>query len=114
MGLFSGIIFGKIASGFKKAVSKIGSGLKKAANKVYHKALVPLYKKVLKPTWNKVIKPVGEKAISYVSHGIDRVERIADAGIKGVEGGANLLSGIGNTPVVLLGALGLGALLIMK
>lgn len=111
---FLGINFGKIASGFKRAVSTIGNGLKKAATTVYHKAIVPTYNKVLKPAYEKVIKPAATKALEYVKHGVDRVERIADAGVKGIEGGANLLSGLGNTPVVLLGAMGLGALLLLR
>jgi hypothetical protein len=116
MGFLSGlgINFGKISSGFKTAISVIGKGFKKAGNTIYHKAIVPTYEKILKPAYTKIIKPVGEKGISFVSHAVDRVERIADAGVKGVEGAGNILSGIGNTPVVLLGALGLGALLIMK
>jgi hypothetical protein len=116
MGFLSGlgINFGKISSGFKTAFSTIGKGLKKAATTVYHKALVPAYEHVLKPAYTKIIKPVGEKGISFIKHSVDRVERIADAGVKGVEGAGNILSGIGNTPVVLLGALGLGALLILK
>ena len=111
---FLGINFGKISSGFKTAFSVIGKGFKKAANKIYHKAIIPTYNKVLKPAYEKVIKPAGEKALNFVKHGVDRVERIADAGVKGVEGGANLLSGLGNTPVVLLGAMGLGALLLLR
>ena len=111
---FLGINFGKIGAGFKSAFSTIGNGLKKAATTVYHKALVPAYEHILKPAYTKIIKPVGEKAISFVKHSVDRVERIADAGTKGVEGLGNLASGIGNTPIVLLGALGLGALLILK
>ena len=97
---FLGINFNKIAAGFKSAISTIGHGLKKAAVGVYNHALKPIYKGVIKPAWNKVIKPVGKRAISFVSHAVDRVERIADAGVKGVEGGANLLSGLGNTPIV--------------
>jgi hypothetical protein len=111
---FLGINFGKIASGFKSAVSTVGHGLKSAATGVYHSALVPLYNKVLKPAYTKVIKPVGERAISFVSHGIDRVEHIADAGVKGLESGAGLLDTISKSPMIILGVIGLGALLALK
>jgi hypothetical protein len=111
---FLGINFGKIASGFKRAVSTIGHGLKKAAVGVYHKALKPLYKKVLKPAWNKVIKPVGERAIKFVKHSVDRVEHIADAGVAGIEAGAGLLTTLSKSPMMIMGIIGLGAVLALK
>jgi hypothetical protein len=111
---FLGINFGKIASGFKRAVSTVGHGLKKAAVGVYHKALKPLYKKVLKPAYTKIIKPVGERAIKFVKHSVDRVEHIADAGVKGIEAGAGLLDTISKSPMIILGVIGLGALLALK
>jgi hypothetical protein len=111
---FLGINFGKIVSGFKRAVSTVGHGLKKAAVGVYHKALKPLYTSVIKPAYTKIIKPVGERAIKFVSHAVDRVERIADAGVKGIESGAGLLDTISKSPMIILGVLGLGALVALK
>jgi hypothetical protein len=114
MGFLSGLHLGRIFSGFKRAVSTVTHGLKKAANTVYHKALKPIYHSVLKPAWNKVIKPVGERAIKFVKHSVDRVEHIADAGVEGLEAGAGLLDTISKSPMIILGVLGLGAVLALK
>jgi hypothetical protein len=114
MGFLSGLHLGKIFSGFKRAIAPITHGLKKAANTVYHKALKPLYKSVIKPIYTKIIKPVGERAIKFVKHSVDRVEHIADAGVKGIEAGAGLLDTISKSPMIILGVIGLGAVLALK
>jgi len=99
--------FTKFAQGIKgffkripKAFEKIGKGIAKGAKAVYHK--------VLEPAYNKVIKPIGKKIGDFVSHGIDRVDRLADASVSGVEGIGKLL----NSNVFMYGALGIGGLLV--
>jgi hypothetical protein len=114
MGFLSGLHLGRIASGFKRSISTVTHGLKKAANTVYHKALKPLYSKVIKPAYTKVIKPVAERAIKFVKHSVDRVEHIADAGVKGIEAGAGLLDTISKSPMIILGFIGVGALFALK
>jgi hypothetical protein len=112
MGFFDFV--NKIGSGFKSAISTVGNGLKSATVGVYDKALKPIYKKVIEPAYKKIIKPVGERAIKFVSHSIDRVEDIADAGVKGIESGSNLLDTISKSPMIIMVAIGAGLLLALR
>lgn len=99
-----------VSSGFKSVTNTVGSGFKAVTNSV----IKPAYNSVVKPVYNSVIKPVAERGISYVEHGIDRVERLADAGVKGAEGAGNFLDTIGKSPMLIIGVLALGAIVALK
>ena len=94
----------KIGGGFKSIGKTIGSGFHKVTHFVDHKIIRPIYK--------KVVKPVGNKIINYVDRGVQRVERIADAGAKSAEG----FGGFVSNPfgIVAIGIGGLVALNMIK
>ncbi len=104
----------KIGNGLKKGVETIGGGIKKAAVSIHHSILKPIYKSVIKPVYEKAVKPVGKRVVNFVSHGIDRIERLSDAGVKGVEGIGAGISNLGNSPMMLFGLLALGGIVALK
>lgn len=104
----------KIGSGFKSAVSTVGSGFKRAVKQIHHSILKPVFNRVLKPVYQKAIKPIAKRAITYVEHGIDRVERIADAGTKAAEGAGNFMDSIGKSPMLIAGVIAVGAIVLLK
>lgn len=112
MGFLS--FFKKIGNGIKKTATSIGNGIKKVSVKAYHTVIRPAYKKVIKPIYTSVVKPVAKKAISFVEHSIARAEKIADAGASGAEGIGDLFKNIGNSPMLIIGLVGVGALVALK
>lgn len=105
--------FSSIGHAFSSAASTVGSGLKSVSSAVVSVA-TPVYNKAIKPLYNKVVKPVANRAITYVEHGIDRLERVADAGTKGAEGVGNLFSNIGSSPMLIAGLIGVGAIVMLR
>lgn len=98
--------FSSIGNFFKKA----GNGIKQGFTTVYKKALVPLYNKVIKPVYKKVIKPIGERAIKFVKGGVDRIERLGNAGVSAAEGVGKIL----NSNTFYYMALGVGGLVMVS
>lgn len=88
----------------------IVSGVKSGFNTIKKAVVTPVYNTVVKPVYNKVVKPVAERGIKYVSHTIDRVERVADAGTRGLEGVGDLL----NSKPFMYMALGVGAIVVVN
>ena len=105
--------FSDIGNAFSSAASSVGSGFKKIGTTIADVAK-PVFNKAIKPVYNKVIKPVAERGIKYVEHGIDRVERIADAGTRGAEGVGSFLENIGNSPMLIAGVIALGAVVALR
>lgn len=112
MGFLS--FFKHIGSGIKKGFHSIGTGLKKAGNWTLNKVFKPGFNKIIKPVFNKVVKPATKKAVSFVNHGVDRVERIADAGTKGIESAGGLLGTISKSPMLIIGIIAIGAFVAIK
>ena len=96
-----------ISSGFSKFGNTLKTGFTKAATTINKKVFQPIYKKVLEPGYNHIIRPIGEKTVGFISHSIDRVDKLSDASVTATEGLAKLAGDKSFT----YGALAIGGLI---
>ena len=81
---------GQISSGFKKFSHTLSTGFTTVVKTLNKHVFQPIYKKVLEPGYNHIIKPIGQKTIGFITHSIDRVDRLADSSVLATEGLAKL------------------------
>ena len=96
-----------ISSGFGKFGHSLSSGFQTIGKTLNKNVFQPIYKKVLEPGYNNIIRPIGEKTIGFISHSIDRVDKLADSSVKATEG----LASLAGDKTFTYGALAIGGLI---
>lgn len=113
MGFFQAI-FGKKAKSIDGFFNSAGKTVKTGFTKVTHfvdkKILQPIKHTIIEPVYNKIVRPVAQKGFTFVNHSLDRLDRIGEAGTRGLENAGNILS---SKPFI-YGGLALAGLIALK